>query len=182
LGVSGFVENKSIINFIVPKSNMSFIRIKKIDGKEYAYLVENKWYKRKAKDRGRGSRQKVSRYLGRVYSFDKVNDDDFHNFKKINDLEQYLGNNKNKIIRELVEWELFRHNISNSEFFIDFSSKKIMKDKKEVSLKINEGFLNSYTLNRLFNLKSGNSYYLAKCFVEAGIEIPKEIFAGIFGR
>ena len=48
-------------------------------------------------------------------------------------------------------------------------------------MRINEGFLNSFTLGRLFNPKSGESYYLAKCFIEAGIEIPKEVFVGIFG-
>jgi len=161
---------------------MSFIRVKKISGKEYAYLVENKWYKRGYKSKGKGSRQKVSKYLGRVYVFDKVNDKDFLTFKKINNLEQYLNNNnKNKIFRDLIEWELFRHNISNKEFTIDYSNKKILKNNRMVSLRMNEGFLNNFTLSRLFNLKSGDSYYLAKCFVEAGIEIPKEVFVGIFG-
>jgi len=163
---------------------MSFIRTKKIAGKDYAYLVENKWYKRGFKGKGRGSRQRVSKYLGRVYSFNKVNDNDFLTFKSINDLEQYLknnSNNKNQIFRDLVEWELFRHGINKEEFTIDFSNKKIMKGNKEVSLRMNEGFLNSFTLGRLFNLKSGDSYYLAKCFVEAGIEIPKEVFVGVFG-
>ncbi len=162
---------------------MSFIRIKRINGKEYAYLVENKWYKRKVKGKGKGPRQKVSKYLGRVYKFNKTNNNDFLNFKNINDIEQYIKNNrKNEIIKDLVEWELFRHNVDKEEFYIDFSNKKIIKDEKEVSLRINEGFLNSYTLNRLFNLRAGNSYFLAKCFVEAGIEIPKEVFVGVFGR
>lgn len=181
--VSEPVKNKNIINSIVPKPYMSFIRIKKIGGNEYAYLVENKWYKRKVKGKGKGSRQKVSKYLGRVHSFDKVNNGDFFNFKSIDDLEQYLKNNdKNKIIHDLVEWELFRHNIDNKEFFIDFDNKKLLKHNKEVSLKINEGFLNSHTLGRLFNLRAGDSYYLARSFVEAGIEIPKEVFVGIFGK
>jgi len=164
---------------------MSFIRTKKINGKEYAYLVENKWYKRRHKGKNKGPRQKVTKYLGRVYVFDKVNDEDFLTFKKINDLEQYLkknNNSKNRIFEDLVEWELFRHSINKEEFTIDFSNKKIMKGGKEVSLRMNEGFLNSFTLNRLFNLKSGDSYYLAKCFVEAGIEIPKEVFVGVFGK
>ena len=103
---------------------------------------------------------------------------------KINDLEQYLkknNNGKNSIFKDLIEWELFRHNISNKEFMIDYSNKKILKGKKEVSLRMNEGFLNSFTLNRLFELKSGSGYYLAKCFVEAGVEIPKELFVGVFG-
>jgi len=176
---------------------MSFIRTKKIAGNEYAYLVENKWYKRRHKGKNKGPRQKVSKYLGRVYPFNKVNNNDFLTFKKINDLEQYLknnSNNKNQIFRDLVEWELFRHNINKKEFTIDLNNKKIIKGarkskisgtnsvgKKEVSLRMNEGFLNSFTLGRLFNLKSGDSYYLAKCFVEAGIEIPKEVFVGVFG-
>jgi hypothetical protein len=165
----------------VPKYNVSFIRIKRVEGKDYAYLVESRWYKRKAKGKGTGPRQKVSKYLGRVHKFDRVNDSNFFNFKSIDNIQQYLkSKNKNEIVRDLVEWELLRHNIDNKEFFIDFENKKILKSNNEVSLKINEGFLNSYTLNRLFNLNSGDSYYLAKCFVEAGIEIPKEVFVGMF--
>ena len=176
---------------------MSFIRTKKITGKEYAYLVENKWYKRKHKGKNKGPRQRVNKYLGRVYKFNKEKDIDFYSFKKIDNLEQYLKNNhnnKNQIFRDLIEWELFRHNINKEEFTIDFSNKRIIKINnnartrspnsvgKEVSLRMNEGFLNSFTLARLFNLKSGDSYYLAKCFVEAGIEIPKEVFVGVFGK
>ena len=163
---------------------MSFFRTKKIDGKEYAYLVENRWYKRKHKGKNRGPRQRVNKYLGRVYSFNKTENIDFFTFKKISSLEQYLksnSNNKNRVFRDLIEWELFRHNINKEEFIIDLSNKKIMKGSKEVSLRMNEGFLNSFTLTRLFNLKSGDSYYLAKCFVEAGIEIPQEVFVGVFG-
>jgi len=160
---------------------MSFIRVKKIAGKEYAYLVENKWYKRRHKGKNKGPRQKVTKYLGRVHVFDKVNDVDFYNFKKINDLEKYLKNSRHKIFKDLVEWELFRHAINNEEFTIDYSNKKILKNNKHISLRMNEGFLNSFTLDRLFNLKSGDSYYLAKCFVEAGIEVPKEVFVGVFG-
>lgn len=170
---------------------MSFIRVKKINGNEYAYLVENRWYKRRVNGNGLGSRQKVSKYLGRVYGFDKTENIDFLTFKKIEDLEEYLRDsisNRAKIIKDLIEWELFRHSINKEEFTIDFSNKKITNKKnnkgnhKEVSLKMNEGFLNSFTLSRLFGLRSGDSYHLAKCFVEAGIEIPKELFVGMFGK
>ena len=162
---------------------MGFIRVKKVNGKQYAYLVENKWYKRKHKGKNKGPRQKVSKYLGRVYVFDKANNVDFYRFKKINDLEQYIkkNNNKNNIFRDLVEWELFRHNINKNDFTIDYSNNKILKNNKHVSLRMNEGFLNSFTLGRIFNLKSGDSYYLAKCFVEAGIEVPEDVFVGVFG-
>ena len=160
---------------------MGFIRIKKINGKEYAYLVENKWFKRKSKGKSKGSRQKVSKYLGKVHYFDKTNNDDFLNFKKINNLEEYLKNHKNQVIKDLVEWELYRHNIGNG-FTIDFNAKKITKNNKEATLRINEGYLNGHTLSRLFIPRSNDSYYLAKCFVDAGIEIPKELFAGLFSK
>lgn len=163
---------------------MAFIRTKKIDGKEYAYLVENKWYKRRHKGKNKGPRQRVNKYLGRVYSFNKTENIDFFSFKKIDNSELYLknnSNNKNQVFGDLIEWELFRHNINKEEFTIDFSNKKVLKNNKEISLKMNDGFLNSFTLARLFNLKSGDSYYLAKCFVEAGIEVPKDVFVGMFG-
>jgi len=162
---------------------MAFIRIKRISGKEYAYLVENKWYKRGFKGKGKGSRQSVSKYLGRVFSFEKMHEEDFFSFKKIEDIKEYIiNNNQDDIIKDLVRWEMFKHNIDGTEFNVNFNNKKIMKGNKEVSLRLNEGFLNSYTLRRLFNLKKEDSYYLAKCFVEAGIEIPKEVFVGMFGE
>ena len=165
-----------------------FLRIKKINKIQYAYLVDNRWYKRRTKGRGKGPRQKVKRYLGRVYSFGKVGNESFLNFKNIGNIEEYIEKNeKNSIIKELVEWELFRHNINKDEFDIDFNNKKILKNKKEVSLAINEGFLNSYTLARLLDFKFEHDAEkagldFAKYFVEAGIEVPKEVFVGIFGK
>ena len=64
---------------------------------------------------------------------------------------------------------------------MDLDNKIVKKGKKEVSLRINEGFLNSFTLDRLFRLRIGDSYHLAKCFIEAGIEVPKDVFVGMFG-
>ena len=164
-----------------------FLRIKKINKIQYAYLVDNRWYKRRTKGRGKGPRQKVKKYLGRVYSFDKVEDKHFFDFKNIGNIEEYIKNNeKNDIIKDLVELELFKHKIGK-EFLINFDDKKVLKGNKEVSLAINEGFLNSYTLARLLDFKFGYDtekagLELAKYFVEAGIEIPKEVFVGIFGK
>ena len=161
---------------------MSFIRIKRINGREYAYLVENKWYKRGFKGKGKGPRQSVSKYLGRVYAFSKANDIGFYAFKEVSDINGYLKKTaRERVIKDLVEWELSRHNIDKVEFMVDFSDKRIVKKNRDISLKINEGFLNSFTLSRLFNMRSNDGYYLAKCFVEAGIEIPKEVFVGLFG-
>jgi len=169
-----------------------FIRVKNIKNKKgkvypYAYLVDNKWYKRGNKEKGRGSRQKVKKYLGRVYSFSKENDGGFFEHLKIENIKGYVKKDKNKIINDMVEWEFFRHNIDKDEFFVDFSNKKVLRCDKEVSLKLNEGLLNSYTLGRLLRFRftgeeREDGFKMAKYFVEAGIEVPKEVFVGIFDK
>lgn len=162
---------------------MGFIRVKKINGQEYAYLVENKWYKKGFKGKGKGSRQSSSRYLGKIYAFEKAKGDDFFSYKGISKPEEYIVNSsQDDVIRDLVRWEFHRHNIDSAQFRIDFNGKKITKEGREVALKINEGFLCSYTLRRLFNLRKEDSFYLARCFVDAGIEVPKEIFVGLFAE
>jgi hypothetical protein len=180
------ILGESIKYQIVPKTRVSFIRVKKINGNEYAYLVSNRWYKRKHKGKNKGPRQRVGKYLGKVYRFDKANDTDFLTFLNITDIAGYLeknNNNKSRIFKDLIEWELHRHNIDKEEFVIDYSNKRLIKknSNKEVSLRINEGYLNSFTMDRIFRLQGGESYFLAKCFIEAGIGIPKEVFVGMFG-
>lgn len=159
---------------------MAFFRIKKIKGKEYAYIVENEW-KRK------GSRQKVKGYLGRVYRFNFVNNVDFLQFLKVNDVQDYVENNyKNKIIKELVEWELYKFNIDRNEFLVDLENIKIQRNKKNVALLINDGFMCGLTLKNLLDFKPENEsidgYRLARTFVEAGIKVPQEVFVGVFGK
>ena len=163
-----------------------FLRIKKVNNAKYAYLVDNKWYKRKGKGRGKGSRQKVKKYLGRIFEFERANDKEFLIFRNIDNIGDYIKNNeKNSIINDLIQWELFRHNIGD-EFDIDTLKGKVLKKDKEISLAMNEGFLNSYTLARLFNFKfdqdEQEGYKFAQAFVEAGIDVPKDVFVGIFGK
>lgn len=167
-----------------------FIRIKNIKNKKgrvypYAYLVGNKWYKRGGNGKDKGSRQRVIGYLGRVHSFSKVKDDDFFEYLKVEDIEKYVSKGKNKAIKDLVEWEFYRHGVDG--FKVDFRNSKVIREGKEVSLKINEGFLNSWTLNRLLRFRfkgedREDGLRLAKAFVEAGLEVPKEVFVGIFNK
>ena len=160
---------------------MTFFRIKKIKGKEYAYVVENEWHKK-------GSRQKVKGYLGRAYRFDLKNNADFSGYFKIEDVPNYVeSNNKSKIINDLVEWELFKFSISKEEFSIDLSNIKIQKNKRHVALLINDGFMCNLTLKNLLEFKpegdeQADGYRLAKAFVEAGIEVPQEVFVGLFSK
>ena len=166
--------------FIVPKPFM-FFRIKKIKGKEYAYIVENEW-KRK------GSRQKVKGYLGRVYRFEAKNNVDFLQFMKILSPESYISNNdSNNILKDLIEWELFKFDVSAQNFLIGLGNLKIQKNEKDVVLLINDGFMCSLTLKNLIGFKvsgdeQSDGYRLARAFVEAGIKVPQEIFVGLFGK
>ena len=157
-----------------------FFRIKKIKGKEYAYVVENEW------GYG-GSRQKVKEYLGRAYRFDLKNDIDFRQFVKADSIKGYIeGNDNSKIINDLLEWELFRFNVDKSVFSVDFGSKKIQKSRKDVVLLINEGFLCSLTLMSLLEFRPADehtdSYRFARVFVEAGIKVPQEVFISLFEK
>lgn len=160
---------------------MVFFRIKKIKGKEYAYTVENEWKKG-------GSRQKVKGYIGRAYRFNLMNNVDFLEYFKIENVQNYIeSNEKNKIVNDLIEWEIFKFSINRQEFLIDLSNAKLQKNKKNVALLVNEGFMCSLTLKNLIEYKTegdeqGDGYRLARAFVEAGINVPREIFIGLFSK
>lgn len=160
---------------------MSFFRIKKIKGKEYAYLVENEWNRK-------SSRQKVKGYIGRAYRFDLKSNVDFWGFLKIEDVQGYIEkNNKDKIVNDLLEWELFKFGISKNEFSIDLSNLKIQKNKKGVALLINDGVMCNLTLRNLLEFKAEgdeqtDGYRLARAFVEAGIRVPRDVFISVFGK
>ena len=157
---------------------MVFFRIKKIKGREYAYVVENKWLRK-------GSRQKVKDYIGKAYRFNLVNNINFLEYLKIEDIREYIeNNNKNKIINDLIEWEFSKFGISKEEFSIDLNNMKIQKNKKKVALLINDGFMCDFTLKNLLGFKpegdeQNDGYKLARAFVEAGIKVPREIFVGL---
>jgi len=163
-----------------------FLRIKKIKGKEYAYIVKNEW-----KTTSKGSRQKVIGYAGRVYRFDLKNNADFLQFMKIDNLEDYTCEyNINMILTDLIEWELFKYDINKQEFSIDLNELnniKIQKKNRNVVFLINDGLMCNLTLKNLLEFKAEgdeetDGYKLAKAFVEAGIKVPQEIFVGIFGK
>ncbi len=158
-----------------------FFRIKKIKGKEYAYIVENEWL-------NKCSRQKVKGYLGRAYRFELKNNVDFLSYLNIGDIKNYIEENDiKKIINDLIEWEFFKFNVNKNDFSTDVNNKIIQKNKKNVVLLINDGFMCFLTLQNLLEFKpDGNEesdgYRLARALVEAGIRVPQEIFIGLFGK
>ena len=160
---------------------MVFIRVKNRvynnKSSDYAYLVENKWGKY-------GPRQKVKKYLGKIYKFDFVEDINF---------ETVDGSYK-KLLISLFENELKRHGfvLKNDLFFrdncyVDLKKMKVYDENdKEVVLQVNAGFICEYSLNELFNLKydEGEEFKkeLAKKLVLSGLNIKPEIFVELYKR
>lgn len=160
-----------------------FIRIKKINKQEYAYLVENKW----RKNRKNKVRQKTLKYLGRVYKLEKSAK------KETRNLGGYNNSDSGKIILELIKLELFNHDFKQlgrfifekNDFHVNLVKKKVTnkKTKKDICLEINNNFLCSYTLRKLLNFSPKPSLtklqigkQLANSFESAGIIVPKEVF------
>ena len=75
-----------------------FIRIKKIKGLEYAYLVKSVW-------KDKTARQKVVQYLGKVYMLSKTNDALFETFCK-EENKNIENADLKAIIQVLMEWTL----------------------------------------------------------------------------
>jgi len=181
---------------------MAFLRTKKINGNDYCYLVQNKHTKK-------GPRQKVKKYLGRAFKFEQKKELDFFEFFKVDDLKDYLKKNtreeqsssvsrkssisvKKEILQDLIKLELVRHGFKEKSGFlvnkkISFDGNKILKKEKEVLLSLNEGFLCSFTIDRIIKFKKSGDFQkdalkLAKYFVEAGINVPQEVFVGFYEK
>lgn len=179
---------------------MAYIRKKRIKTKkgvyEYAYVVESKWKKR-IKD----SRQKVKAYLGRIYVFKRLKDDDFSSFYSVGDIKEYVKNKgKSDIINDLIKLELYNHgftekagllvnnkisfDIGKREFYIEEDGNKV---NKKMVLALNNGFLCKEHIEKLVNFRASVSedetgYKLAKAFVEAGLKVPKDVFVEVFEK
>lgn len=172
-----------------------YIRIKKIKGKEYAYLVKSKWYKT------RTPKQKTIKYLGRVYKLEKKkNSTNLEKFLKIKDIQNYIKKTLyRKLVFDIIRLELHNHNFKpknrliwyNKDFIVDLRNLSVLNktSKKQISLELNKNFLNEFTLNSLVNFKEpqqstklqiGNA--LANSFISAGISINKSFFVEIFQK
>ena len=157
-----------------------FIRKKKINGQEYAYLVRNKWIKDK------GSRQKA-KYMGKILHFDiSINIDFKKHIKEKFDVSInnfILHHSKTDIINEIVIWELKRRGfrlgevevikeikeygqtrrtvkqikkivaLTKDKFY--YKNRRLLKQSnhKESIIEMNEGFLCAFALNKVINAK-----------------------------
>ncbi len=143
---------------------MVFVRVKIVKGKEYAYLVQNYW-------RSKRTVQHVKQYLGRVFRPHKLQSQGFYEFMNNKSAEYWRNNTYSQVIQALVTWELYKHDIDADSY----RSGKVYA--------INEGFLCIRMVNRIkrFKMLSQESQEeavlrLATYFVEAGLNIPQDLF------
>ncbi len=148
---------------------MAYIRCKRINGSQYAYLVEST-------TTPQGPRQKVKKYLGKVHEFSERDE--------IVRSGEY--NTKKELVRCLIEKELLSHGfVKNKSSFccenVVFDKSLKQKNGKSIVLKINEGYLCDFTVKRILNFKKSDDVakdapILAKHFIDAGFVISEEEF------
>ena len=180
-----------------------FLREKKVKNNLYLYAVENSWKKNK------GVKQKVKKYLGRIYKFresKKKSFEDFLNEVIGVELYDYLdGHNDEDIIMCLVRWELHKKGFKDDDggimvrkkLIADLNKRRKILDSggRGFAVKSNDGYLNNFSINQLVNyrLREGNEWQgdidkrkvgivLAKMFVECRIKVPHEVFVTVFEK
>lgn len=154
---------------------MTYIRIKNISNNPYAYLVESQ-------KTSSGPRQKVKQYLGRVYKIEKKNLFTVNDTDVLNNL--VLSELKSRGFKEKKRSFVYNNLIYSKK---DFSLTKKIKfeNKKEAVIKLNNGYLCSFSLQRIVNFKkttdlNKDAHRLAKYFLQAGLEISEEDFVQFY--
>jgi hypothetical protein len=150
-----------------------FIRKKKIKNKEYAYLVENKYNKKKKQ-----SRQKSKKYLGKVIKLDTTN-------KMIK-----ASTIKEAIIKELslIGFKKEDNKLIKKSIIVDLDNFTVKEKNRNICLELNEGFMCNFTLYNLLKFNPKNLtqkeiiHKLAEAFVSAGINLHHEAFIDIYNN
>lgn len=158
-----------------------FVRVKKIKGKEYGYLVENQWQNSTAK-------QTVKEYLGRIHRQERVSEPEI----SIEEGQEFSEAVKAIVIDELKSYGFTsyhgsRHEYVKDELIVDLKEGKVYRKGKSVLLGIKQGHLCNHTLKQLLEFKPSERkdktiYQLANSLVQAGIDVPQELFVALFEK
>ncbi|MBW3015033.1 hypothetical protein KY330_01300 [Candidatus Woesearchaeota archaeon] len=164
-----------------------FVRVKKIKGNEYLYVVENSWKNGKVK-------QKVRKYIGRVYPLKRVKDEDFYSFHNIEDINKYLSKSAKDIVKDILKFELGVHGfefkpgkgkediMKKEELIVDLSRMRVKGYSNDIALRLNKaGYIYGESIKEIIEFKAGrdkekSGLELAKLFAGMGIEPDKNIF------
>ena len=157
-----------------------FIRKKLNHGQQYAYLVKNTWLS------GKGPRQKVGKYLGKVLKLERKSSELFQANEDFSRLDF------KDAVMQLVKHELVQHGffpdkgcLASGGIAVDLTSFSVKNKGRPVVLELNNGFLSEETLRQLQRHDPGKDpegYELAKLLVGAGINISQEAFIALFEK
>ncbi len=151
-----------------------FVRIKKIKGRPYAYLVQNEWTPW-------GSRQRVSQYLGKT-----------HNLKRLSEGLTELPTGYQEATIKAITQELLNHGFSQKgnelhkeTITVNLQEKTIRSNNKKAVLAMNEGYLCDHTFQQLLTYQpeekqEQNAKKLANTVLEAGLKLTNEQFVHLF--
>ena len=151
-----------------------FVRVKKIKGKKYAYLVENEWTPW-------GSRQKVTKYLGKTHTITKYTE----NHTTLPAGLQFAITHA--IIQELKNHGFTQdeHTLKQENITINLNDKTVKQNNKKAVLEMNEGYMCDHTIQQLLDYTpegkhEENAKKLANLVLEAGLKLTNEQFIHIF--
>ena len=159
---------------------MGFVRIKKIKGSEYGYLVENTWT-------SKGSRQKVKGYLGKVIKPTSGVDASAPDLK---------GLSYSDSIKAVARWTLQQHGFQHGSenmlmqgtVLADLSENRFLNKTNPAVIAMNEGFLCKHTFSQALefipssNIEESIGTELANVLLEAGLSVPQELFVKLFEK
>jgi len=169
-----------------------FIRKKRIKGNFYAYLVRNVWRKRKKE-----SRQKVSKYLGKIYRFENIVSNMFIEFYKIDKLADYIRTKGRKgVVKDLIKLELLNMGFKeedkvlvNNGLQFNMETLTFYQEGKMIKavIEMNEGFLCKETFDKIAGFKARGTeeeigLELGNALLEAGLKVPNEVFVEMVER
>ena len=151
-----------------------FVRVKNIKGRKYAYLVENEWTPW-------GSRQRVTKYLGKTIILERISEE-----------QKELPKELNKALMTAIEQELQNHGFKKQEnswgrerIIVNLNEKKTEEEGKKIVLAMNEGYMCDHTLKQLFEFTptekpAESATKLANLALEAGLKLSGEQFLHLF--
>jgi hypothetical protein len=150
---------------------MSFVRLKTIAGHQYAYLVDNYWTPK-------GSRQRTKAYLGRAIIVTNTVEVSYDT----------PPTDYKTLITWLITKELQKKGFAGKKILkyedirADLNKGKITRKKKNIVIPNHEGFISEHTYNTLKKYTPKKEHYekeLAQHILEAGINMPKDLFIRI---
>ena len=171
-----------------------YLKLKKIKGIEYAYLVSQSYNKKRKK-----TRQKNNYYLGKVIQFDRSTNLDFntsikgsiHDFISEHSQRQIFGALiHHELINHGFKWDLKKEFLVKGNLYITKGCKKFkdINNNSKFCLEINDGFLSSHSIDTLLSplpliedqVQGGN--ILAKRLRSEGLNPSTELFISLFKK